>query len=67
MVRLLLARQGVEVNNSTPDGYTALYVASLNGRVEVARLLLARQDVKTGSTTTSGWSALGAALRGIAA
>ncbi len=38
MVRLLLARQGVEVNKSAADGATALYLASQNGRLPGQRL-----------------------------
>ncbi len=53
VVRLLLARQGVEVNKTTPDGITALMVASYKGQVEVARLLLARQDVESVVAATS--------------
>jgi hypothetical protein len=35
VVRLLLARQGVDVNKTNQNGATALYVASQNGHVEV--------------------------------
>ena len=41
-VRLLLARQGVEVNKSAADGATALMVASQIGHVEVGRARAAR-------------------------
>ncbi len=46
VVRLLLARKGVQVNKGAAEGGTALIVASENGHVEVVRLLLARQDVE---------------------
>ncbi len=58
MVRLLLARKGVEVNKSAADGYTALYVASQEGQVEVVRLLLARQGVEVNKTAQNGATAL---------
>ena len=51
VVRLLLARQGVEVNMSRVDGASALFMASQQGRVEVVRLLLARQGVEVNKTT----------------
>jgi hypothetical protein len=39
VVRLLLARKGVEVNKSLADGAMALFIASNSGHVEVVRLL----------------------------
>ncbi len=54
MVRLLLARQGVEVNKSAQNGATALLVASQSGHVEVVRLLLARQDVEVNKPAQNG-------------
>jgi hypothetical protein len=36
VVRLLLARKGVEVNKTAQDGYTALFMASQNGHIEIA-------------------------------
>jgi ankyrin repeat protein len=50
VVRLLLARQGVDVNRTAQNGFTALYMASQNGHVEVVRRLLARK----GSTCPHG-------------
>ncbi len=58
MVRLLLARQGdasllarnsVDVNMTAQNGFTALYMASQNGHVEVVRRLLARKGVDMSS------------------
>ena len=40
VVRLLLARKGVEVNKTAADGGTALMVASQKGRVEVVRSVI---------------------------
>jgi hypothetical protein len=57
-VRLLLARQDVEVNKTTLAGVTALMVASHNGHVEVVRLLLARQDVDVNKSKGGGFTAL---------
>ena len=50
VVRLLLARKGVEVNKSAQDGTTALISASLHGHVEVVQLLLAREGVEVNKT-----------------
>ncbi len=58
MVRLLLARQGVEVNKTAEKGSTALLMASENGHLEVVRLLLARQGVKVNKTAQDGFTAL---------
>ncbi len=58
VVRLLLARKGVEVNKSAADGATALMSASQQGHVEVVQLLLARQDVKVSQSDSDGFTAL---------
>ncbi len=58
VVRLLLARQGVEVNKTAQKGSTALFMASQNGHVEVVRLLLARHDVEVNKTAQKGSTAL---------
>jgi hypothetical protein len=58
VVRLLLARKGVEVNKSAQNGATALMVASQSGHVKVVRLLLARQDVEVNKTAQNGGAAL---------
>jgi ankyrin repeat protein len=58
VVRLLLARKGVEVNKSTADGFTALFLASQQGHVVVVRLLLARQDVEVNKSKADGSTAL---------
>ncbi len=46
VVRLLLAHQDVEVNQTSTDGATALILASGNGHVEVVKLLLSHQNVR---------------------
>jgi ankyrin repeat protein len=58
VVRLLLARQGVEVNQSKADGATALIIASQKGHVEVVRVLLARQCVEVNKRVAEGSTAL---------
>jgi ankyrin repeat protein len=58
VVRLLLARQGVEVNKTARNGGTALMLASQNGLAEVVRLLLAHPDVEANRTSPDGRSAL---------
>jgi hypothetical protein len=57
-VRLLLARQDVEVNKTNNDGATALIMASQQGHFEVVRLLLARKGVEVNKTIARGLSAL---------
>jgi ankyrin repeat protein len=57
VVRLLLARNGVEVNKTAQDG-TALYMASQNDHVEVVRLLLARKGVEVNKTSKDGSTVL---------
>jgi ankyrin repeat protein len=51
VVQLLLAREGVDVNKTAHNGFTALYMASQKGHVEVVGLLLARQGVEVNKTT----------------
>jgi ankyrin repeat protein len=52
VVRLLLARNGVEVNQTNANGCTALFLAAHFGHAEVVRLLLARPGVEV--TITRG-------------
>ena len=49
VVRLLLARDNVEVNSMDHYGMTPLSVAALNGHDAVVRLLLAREDIAINS------------------
>ena len=46
VVRLLLARQDVELNQSNAEGGMALILASQDGHLDTVRLLLERQDVE---------------------
>ncbi len=46
VVRLLLAHQDVEVNQTNEGGVSALLFASGNGHVEVVKLLLSHQNVE---------------------
>jgi ankyrin repeat protein len=46
VVRLLLARQDVELNQAFARGGTALMLASQNGHLDVVRLLLSREGVE---------------------
>ncbi len=57
-MRLLLARQGVEVNKTAQNGATALIFASQSGHVEVVQLLLARQGVEVNQSDSKGATAL---------
>ena len=61
VVRLLLARQSIEVNKTAQNGATALMIASHFGQLEVLRLLLAHPAVEANRTCPDGWSALCAA------
>ena len=45
-----LLGEGRDVNEADGSGYTALFLASENGHVEVVRLLLARQEVEVNKT-----------------
>ena len=42
---MLLAKQGVDVNQAADDGDTPLFIASHNGHSEVVSMLLAKQGV----------------------
>ena len=42
---MLLAKQGVDVNQAADDGDTPLYIASQNGHSEVVSMLLAKQGI----------------------
>ena len=42
---MLLAKQGVNVNQAMNDGATPLLIASQNGHAEVVSMLLAKQGV----------------------
>jgi ankyrin repeat protein len=58
VVRLLLVRQDVELNQAFARGATALYIASQKGHVDVVRLLLSREGVEVNKTTQGGFTAL---------
>ena len=42
---MLLAKEGVDVNQATNDGATPLCIASQNGHCEVVSMLLAKEGV----------------------
>jgi ankyrin repeat protein len=50
VVKLLLARKEIKVNQANEDGATPLYYACWMGHVGVVRLLLARKDIKVNQT-----------------
>ena len=56
VVRLLLAAEGVEVNQARTDGCFPLYVACQQNHVEVVRLLLAAH-AQVNQVLNGGWSA----------
>ncbi len=57
-MRLLLARQGVEVNKTARNGAASLIFTSQSGHVEVVQLLLARQGVEVSQSDSKGARAL---------
>ena len=53
-VKLLLAAEGIDVNQADNDGWTPLYWASGNGHVEVVKLLLAAPGIDVNKGANSG-------------
>ena len=51
---MLLAKQGVKVNQAANDGATPLYIASQNGHAEVVSMLLAKQGVDVNQANNDG-------------
>ena len=49
-----LLGEGRDVNEADGSGYTALFLASQNGHVEVVLLLLAHPAVEANRTSTAG-------------
>jgi len=45
VVRLLLAREDIQINQAAKDGATPLYTTCAKGHVDVVRLLLARKEI----------------------
>ncbi|EGO22099.1 hypothetical protein SERLADRAFT_440124 [Serpula lacrymans var. lacrymans S7.9] len=57
-VKLLLERDGVDVNPKDNNGRTPFWQAARKGRVEVVRLLLATDGVDVDSQDHEGWTPL---------
>jgi hypothetical protein len=51
---MLLAKQGVNVNQAADDGATPLFMASQKGHAEVVSMLLAKQGVNVNQAANSG-------------
>ena len=51
---MLLAKQGVDVNQATNDGRTPLYIASHKGHAEVVSMLLAKQGIDVNQARGTG-------------
>jgi ankyrin repeat protein len=51
---MLLAKQGVDVNQAMNDGSTPLFIASQNRRSEVVSMLLAKQGVDVNQAMNDG-------------
>jgi ankyrin repeat protein len=63
VVRLLLARKDIQINQATNDGATPLYIACVRGKVEIVRLLLDRDDIGVNQAMNDGQTPLYAACR----
>ena len=58
IVSMLLAKQGVDVNQAADDGWTPLLFASQGGHAEVVSMLLAKQGVDVNQATNNGCTPL---------
>jgi hypothetical protein len=54
VVRLLLKRKEIQINQATKDGQTPLYQTCRQGHVDVVRLLLARKEIQINQATKKG-------------
>ena len=55
---MLLAKQGVDVNQAKNNGSTPLYIASRNGHTELVKLLLAAPGIDVNQAANDGWTPL---------
>ena len=55
---MLLAKQGVNVNQAANDGATPLFIASQEGHAEVVSMLLAKQGVDVNQAMNDGCTPL---------
>jgi ankyrin repeat protein len=53
-VRLLLAREGIQLNKPKEDGATPLYVTCGKGLMDIVRLLLTRKEIKINQAKEGG-------------
>ena len=58
VVSMLLAMQGIDVNQAADDGSTPLSIASKKGHSEVVSKLLAKQGVDVNKADNDGWTPL---------
>jgi serine/threonine-protein phosphatase 6 regulatory ankyrin repeat subunit B len=54
VVRLLLARTEIQINQAQENGFTPLYVTCQYGHVDVVRLLLAREEIQINQAMKNG-------------
>ena len=54
VVNALLARKEIQINQTTNDGRTPLYVVSFHGHVKVVNALLARKEIQINQAKNSG-------------
>jgi ankyrin repeat protein len=54
VVSMLLAKQGVNVNQAMNNGVTPIYIASQEGHAEVVSMLLAKHGVKVNQAMNDG-------------
>ena len=60
---MLLAKQGVNVNQARNNGATPLFIASQNGHAEVVSMLLAKQGVNVNQAMNGGVTPLSASIK----
>ena len=56
-VKRLIGTKGVDVNDQTKSGRTALVYACISGRVEVVKLLLEVEGIDVNTQNCFGWVA----------
>ncbi|KAI9765690.1 MAG: hypothetical protein M1840_007248 [Geoglossum simile] len=63
VVKLLLGKEGIELNSKDGYGWTALSLAAMSGHEAVVKLLLGKEGIELNSKDGYGWTALSLAAR----